>query len=68
MTRVLGFELTEACELLEKEGYTVEIEEARSIKGVAGSDSNRVIRQIESDRPMTVRLGYARFKTAVDVN
>ena len=68
MTNVLGLELSAACALLEEEGYTVYIDEARSIKGVEHSDSSRVIRQLEPELPheKAVRLVYSRFKTAVN--
>lgn len=68
MTKVLGLELEKAVALLESEGFAVETVEARSMKGVADSDSKRVIRALAlDDRSVpTVQLVYSEFKTAAD--
>lgn len=68
MTKVLGLELEKAVALLESEGFAVETVEARSMKGVADSDSKRVIRALAlNDRSVpTVQLVYSEFKTAAD--
>lgn len=67
MINVLGLPLELAVKLLERDGYTVETVEARSLKGVAG-DSLRVVRQVL--RPdscgSAVQLVYCEFKTNVD--
>ena len=65
---VLALPLETAVSILEAEGYTVETVEARSLKGVAGGDSRRVIR---ADFPAgseekTVRLVYSVFRTAAE--
>ncbi|MBR0156135.1 MAG: hypothetical protein IJM20_01265 [Clostridia bacterium] len=71
MTNVLALELDRAVSILEAEGFAVETVEARSLKGVPGSDAKRVIRQTELSDPRrekrTVRLVYSLFKTAADI-
>ncbi|MBO4879906.1 MAG: hypothetical protein J5544_06565 [Clostridia bacterium] len=69
MTQVLGLELEKAAAILESEGFLVETVEARSLKGVEGADSKRVIRQLllEGRDVPTVQLVYSGFKTAVDI-
>ncbi len=69
MTNVLALELDRAVSILEAEGYVVEAVEARSLKGVPGSDAKRVIRQTElpGRSVKTVRLVYSFFKTAADI-
>ena len=67
MTNVLGLPLETAVARLEAEGYSVEAVEARSLKGVQDGDSKRVIRQLAApDREGTVRLVWARFRTAAE--
>ncbi len=67
MTNVLGLPLDIAVARLEEEGYSVETAEVRSLKGVEDGDAQRVIRQAaDKDRENTVRLVWARFRTAVE--
>ncbi len=66
MINVLGLPLELAVKLLERDGYTVETAEARSLKGVAG-DSLRVVRQglCAGSGGSAVQLVYCEFKTNV---
>ena len=69
MTNVLGLPLDIAVARLEKEGYSVETVEARSLKGVEDGDAQRVIGQLAfPDRERTVQLIWARFRTAVETD
>lgn len=65
MINVLGYELSAATALLEKEGFAVETEEARSRKGQPGNEK-RVIRQVQiTGATPCVQLTYAVFQTVV---
>lgn len=66
MISVLGLPLDAARSILESDGYAVEADEIRSLKGVDG-DSLRVVRQLLDDAASvpTVRLTYCEFKTKV---
>lgn len=59
MTDVLGLELAEAIRRLERDGFAVVTEEARSRKGTNGQE-NRVVRQRILDDGR-VALTYALF-------
>ena len=60
MISVLGYELSQATELLEAQGYAVRCVETRSRKGVDGSE-RRVVRQRMNDGQ--AELVWAVFKT-----
>ena len=65
MSDVLGYELAAAVAILEREGFSVETEEARSRKGMPGNE-RRVIRQRVIDDEKRVCLTYAVFQTVIE--
>jgi len=62
LTNVLGFKLDVAVETLRQEGFSAELRQVRSRKGVPGGDDPRVVRQRMID-PKRVELLYAVFRT-----
>ena len=62
MTNVLGLPLKMALEVLEREGVSVNLQEARSKKGVQDGSDSRVIRQ-DCHGETRVTLVYAVFRT-----
>lgn len=62
MISVVGLSPERASELLKAEGYSVELEEARSKKGVEGETQARVIRQRLIDETR-VLLTFSFFRT-----
>jgi hypothetical protein len=62
LTNVLGLPLNMALEVLEREGVTVNLQEARSKKGVQDGIDSRVIRQ-ECHGEARATLVYAVFRT-----
>lgn len=62
MTNVLGFKLDAAVETLQNDGFTVELRQVRSRKGVPDGDDSRVVKQTMTE-PKHVELMFAVFRT-----
>ena len=59
----LGYELSKAIEELEELGIKVKVETTRSLRGVEGEDSTRVIKQSVQDGVVTLLISG--FKTSI---
>jgi len=62
LTDVLGFKPDAAADLLRREGFSTDLNEVRSRKGVPDGDDARVVRQTMTG-PDRVELLYAVFRT-----
>lgn len=64
MTQVLGYEFDAARRILESEGFTIILSEARSKKGLTGGEK-RIVRQ-QLTEGQRVLLTYAVFRTELN--
>jgi hypothetical protein len=62
LTNVLGFKLDAAVETLREQGFSVELVQVRSRKGVPDGDDPRVIGQ-KLTEPNRMEIRYAVFRT-----
>jgi hypothetical protein len=66
LPRFLGMQLAEATALAQEMGFVVVTEETRSLRGVPGADSLRVVRALADTALNRVVLIYSAFKTNLE--